>query len=359
MTAVPTGQTLRIGTRASQLARTQTEWVADLLRARGLGVDIVEIRTEGDKATGSLTSLGGTGVFAAALRNALLEGQCDLAVHSFKDLPVAPCPGLQIVAVPARAAWNDALCARDGLSLEGLPAGATVGTGSPRRVAQLRAARPDLHFVDIRGNIATRLGRVRGVLDGGAHDLDAVILAEAGLQRLGRSDVVTQSLEAAVMLPAAAQGALAIEAAQGFNVPEVLALSDIVTWSCAEAERSVLEGLQAGCGAPVGVLGQVKDGHLEVRARIISVDGTSALESHDAIPFEKGLNLADALGLARVLGRGIAKDLLERGGARIADLQAKNPNPRPVADSTQLWAPGTDGPPPKETDVLDKAPIDE
>ncbi|WP_019135532.1 hydroxymethylbilane synthase, partial [Cellulomonas massiliensis] len=177
---------VRIGTRASALALTQTGHVADALaRLGGFDVETVRVRTDGDRLTGSLTSLGGTGVFVTALREALLDGRCDVAVHSLKDLPTADPVGLTLGAVPPREDPRDALCARDGLTLATLPPGARVGTGSPRRAAQLLAARPDLDVVDIRGNVDTRLGRVA------PGDLDAVVLARAGLARLGRLDAVT------------------------------------------------------------------------------------------------------------------------------------------------------------------------
>ena len=179
---------MRLGTRASTLAVTQSTWVAEQLRALGHEVEVVPIRTRGDRERGSLTALTGLGVFAAELRSALLRGEVDLAVHSLNDLPVEPVPGLVIAAVPVRESAHDALCARDGLTLVELPAGALVGTGSPRRVAQLRGIRPDLTYVDIRGNIDTRLSRVR------EGDLDAVVLAAAGLRRLGLAARITEEL---------------------------------------------------------------------------------------------------------------------------------------------------------------------
>ncbi|MDO5711018.1 MAG: hydroxymethylbilane synthase, partial [Micrococcales bacterium] len=196
---------LRLGTRRSRLATTQSEGVADLLRAHGHEVQIVPIVTEGDLSAAPLTQIGGNGVFASAIRQALHEDRIDLAVHSLKDLPVAPEPGLVIAAIPVRVDPRDALCARDGLTLEALPAGARVGTGSPRRVAQLRTRRPDLDIVPLRGNVETRLKTV-------THGrLDAILLAYAGLTRLGLRAHVTQVLEATTMLPAPGQGALAVE----------------------------------------------------------------------------------------------------------------------------------------------------
>src|SRR4051794_12813939 len=186
MTAV-----VRVGTRASALALTQTTHVADALaRLGGFEVQLIRVTTHGDRIAGSLAGLGGTGVFVTALRDAVLDGRCDVAVHSLKDLPTGSAEGLVIGAVPEREDPSDVLCARDGATLDTLPVGARVGTGSPRRAAQLLAARPALQVVDIRGNVDPRLGRVA------PGDLDAVVLARAGLARLGRLDAVTQVLDA-------------------------------------------------------------------------------------------------------------------------------------------------------------------
>jgi hydroxymethylbilane synthase len=198
---------IRLGTRASALATTQSGLVARRLEElTGRPVELVRIRTEGDVRTGSLASLGGTGVFVTALREALLDGRCDVAVHSLKDLPTTPAPDLTFVT-PEREDPRDALCARDGLTLATLPRGGRVGTGSPRRAAQIRAARPDLDVVDIRGNVGTRLDRALGP----DADLDAVVLAYAGLARLGRTEVISEVLDVDVVAPAPGQGALAVE----------------------------------------------------------------------------------------------------------------------------------------------------
>lgn len=267
---------LRIGTRGSALALTQTRAVARALEELGAQVEIVRVHTQGDVDSASLAQLGGVGVFAAALRLALLSGECDLAVHSFKDLPTAPVPGLTVAAVPGRADFADVVVCRDGLDLFSLPAGAQVGTGSTRRAAAVLAARPDLQVVDIRGNVATRLGRVRGLENeserGGAGDLDAVVLARAGLQRLGSKWAQCATLPA---LPAPAQGALAIEArTDDGEVLELLArLDDAASRVCAGAERAVLAGLEAGCAAPVGALATYHEGELHLRAQVFSTDG--------------------------------------------------------------------------------------
>src|SRR5450759_4330479 len=242
-------ETVRIGTRGSTLARTQTGQVADALRALGdFEIEFIHIRTDGDRLTGSLATLGRTGVFVTALRDALLEGRCDLAVHSLKDLPTGDAPGLTIAAIPPRADARDALCSRDGRPLVGLPSGARVGTGSPRRVAQLLAVRPDLEVVDLRGNVDTRLRRVT------EGDLDAVVLAAAGLQRIGRLDATTVPLEPTLMVPAPGQGALAVECRADLDPGSALALAlraldDLPTRLAVTAERAVLATLEAGCSA--------------------------------------------------------------------------------------------------------------
>lgn len=303
---MPTTQRpLRLGTRASALALTQSGLVADALRALGWQVDLVPIRTDGDRLTGSLAQIGGTGVFVTALRTALLDGTCDIAVHSLKDLPTAPAPGIALAAVPEREDPRDVLCSRNGWTLADLPVGARVGTGSPRRAAQLRLARPDLEIVDIRGNVDTRLRRIRtadaldarsadddarpadapsapghltGPLDAGP--LDAVVLARAGLARLGRLDAVTEALDPSVLTPAPGQGALAIECraadAPALTGPEALgALDHQPTRLAVTAERALLARLGAGCSAPVGALATpAGDGALVLRAVVVADDGT-------------------------------------------------------------------------------------
>ena len=288
MTTTGTGsQRLRLGTRGSRLALTQSGQVAEALMAAGgggaaaaagkasegsggLGIDLVTVRTDGDGDRTPLRQLGGVGVFAARLRHALLDGEVDLVVHSFKDLPTQPVEGLEVICVPAREDPRDALCARDGLTLADLPEGARVGTGSPRRAAQLLAARPDLEVVDLRGNVPTRLARVRGLEAVGvgtdepvapsradaAGDLDAVVLALSGLRRLGLEHCASEVLDLEVMLPAPAQGALAVEARAGEDSAElaraVAALDDEPTRLAVTAERALMARLGAGCAAPVG-----------------------------------------------------------------------------------------------------------
>ena len=315
----PMPSPVRVGTRASQLALTQTGHVADALERLGAGTPaLVRIRTDGDRLTGSLTSLGGTGVFVTALREALLDGTCDVAVHSFKDLPTAAADGLAIGAVPPREDPRDALCARDGLTLATLPEGASVGTGSPRRAAQLLAARPDLRVVDIRGNVDTRLNRALGP----EADLDAVVLAHAGLARLGRLDAISESLPTDVMTPAPAQGALAVEVrAEGLDPALAAALAELDdpgTRLAVLAERALLARLEAGCAAPVGALGTVDAGLLALHAVVLRPDGTERLSLTESI----ALDGADDAAQAVALGERVAESLLADGAADLAGLTA-------------------------------------
>jgi len=329
--------TVRIGTRASRLALTQTGHVADALaRLGGFAVDTVHVRTEGDRLTGSLASLGGTGVFVTALRDALLDGRCDVAVHSLKDLPTTPAPGLTVAAVPLREDPRDVLCARDGLTLAGLPAGARVGTGSPRRAAQLLAARPDLEVVDIRGNVDTRLGRVAG--SSGPGDLDAVVLARAGLARLGRLDAVTEALDPGVMLPAPGQGALAVEVRSADLVTPptpvlaalataLAALDDRPTRLAVAAERALLARLEAGCAAPVGALARVDGTRLDVEAVVARTDGTGSLRRGVSVASSDGTLLTQEA--AAQAGTDLADLLLKDGAADLAPLGPTTGRPDP------------------------------
>ena len=303
--------TLRLGTRRSALATTQSTWVADRLRALGHEVELVEITTEGDRdRTTPLATMGGTGVFVSALREALRDGRVDLAVHSLKDLPTTPEADLVLGAVPTREDPRDALVARDGLTLGELPAGSTVGTGSPRRRAQLEALGLGLELRELRGNVDPRLGKVSGGV------LDAVVLAHAGLRRLGRAEVVTEVLDPIQMLPAPGQGALAVEvrADDAATRDAVAALDDADTRACVIAERAVLAELEAGCSAPIGALAEIvlgDDGdELSLRAVVASIDGNGDVRRSASGP----LSEADAV------GRGLARLLLEDGAADLAPL---------------------------------------
>lgn len=268
---------LRVGTRGSALALAQTTALA----ARFAGeVEIVEITTRGDVDRAPLAQIGGTGIFTSALREALLANEVDVIVHSMKDLPTAPHPGIALAAVAKREDARDALCARDGLGFDELPEGAKVGTGSPRRAAQLRRVRPDLDVVDIRGNVETRLARAQGP----DADLDAVVLALAGLTRLGRQDAATEVLSLGRFPTAPAQGALAVETREGdaAALRAVVKADHALTRASADAERLVLAGLEAGCSAPIAASAQVDDGMLFLTATVYALDGSRHLTASHA-----------------------------------------------------------------------------
>ena len=308
-----TADVLRLGTRKSPMAIAQSEQIARMITDRtGRAVELVGITTFGDVTQGELASIGGTGVFVSALRTSLLHGDVDLAVHSLKDLPAAPAPGLLLAAVPPRDDPRDVLAARGGAKLADLPAGAKIGTGSPRRAAQLRTLRPDLQPVPVRGNAGTRLGRIA------SGEVDAVLLAYAGLARLGRLDAVTQVFEPDEMLPAPGQGALAVEChADNTDLAALLArLDDPVSHLATDAERGVLAALQAGCSAPIGAYaapvaapagsGAAGEGLAKLRlsAVVVSADGTVAVRACATGPAAE----------AARLGQRVA-DELRRGGA--------------------------------------------
>jgi len=294
---------LRLGTRASQLALTQSGHVADAVRALGHEVELVHVTTRGDVSAAAIAQLGGTGVFVTALRDALVAGDVDFAVHSYKDLPTAPAPGLVLAAIPPRQDPRDALVARDGLTLGELPTGARIGTGSPRRMAQLRALGLGLEVVPIRGNVDTRIGYVT------KGELDAVVLARAGLARLDRLDEITETLDPLQVLPAPAQGALAVECREGDLVAVLAALDDAATRTAVAAERSLLAALEAGCSAPVGALAEVvedDDGPaVFLRGVVAALDGSDTLRLTATGP------ATDAAGV----GRRLAAELLELGAA--------------------------------------------
>jgi hydroxymethylbilane synthase len=296
--------TLRIGTRGSRLALAQTQMFADdLADATGVTTELVTITTDGDRSNEPLSRAGGTGLFTGALRDALLAGECDIIVHSLKDLPTAPHDQLVIAAIPVREDPRDALCARDDLKLDELPAGARIGTGSPRRMAQLRRRRPDLEVVDIRGNVDTRLAKVT---DG---ELDAVILAAAGLRRVGRTDAVTEYLDADAWPTAPGQGALAIEVRRG-EEHLVSMLDHAETRAAVEAEREVLALLEAGCSAPVGARAVVDAGLLLLSASVYSLDGATALTSAHAASWPE-----DGGDPPREVAASVARELLDAGAA--------------------------------------------
>jgi hydroxymethylbilane synthase len=268
---------VRLGTRGSALALAQSGLVAAAIRERtGQPVDLVEISTAGDRSSVPVAQLG-IGVFVSALREALLAKEIDLAVHSYKDLPTAPAEGFCLAAVPAREDPRDVLVARAGMTLNDLPPNARIGTGAVRRIAQLNALGRGFTCVPIRGNVDTRL---RKVADG---DLDAVVLAHAGLARLGRAGEATEVLDPMLMLPAPAQGALAVEcrAEDGDLIHLLGALDDPASRAAVTAERALLAELAAGCSAPVAALAVLAEGddgpEIYLRGAVFSEDGTFAV----------------------------------------------------------------------------------
>jgi hydroxymethylbilane synthase len=302
-------RSLRIGTRGSALARAQSSSVVAALAGLGRKAELVEISTVGDRSTAAIAQLGGTGVFVSALRDALLAGSIDLAVHSYKDLPTTPAEGLRLAAVPRREDPRDVLVARDGLTLAELPHGATVGTGSPRRIAALLALGLGLRPVPVRGNVDSRL---RKVANG---ELDAVVLARAGLARLDRLDATTEVLDPLQMLPAPAQGALAVECradAEPGLIDLLGALDDPDTRAAVGAERALLAALEAGCTAPVGALAEVAIGdddqpELFLRGSVTAADGSDAVRLSATGPVDS----------SEAIGRRLAADLLADGASKL------------------------------------------
>jgi len=322
---------LRVGTRGSELALAQTRVVAAALgKASGREVELVTVTTHGDTSRDSLADLGGTGVFASALRESLLAEECDVIVHSLKDLPTAAYPGLAIGAVPRRADARDVLCASTELHASGestlgtVPAGTRIGTGSPRRAAQVRAARPDVEVVDIRGNVDSRLGRV-GADSSNSDRLDAVILAAAGLSRLGRSDAATDTFSLSEWPTAPGQGALALEVRDGEqrgSAPLAKALASVnhaTTRAMISAERLVLAGLEAGCSAPIGATAMIDDGLLFLTATVYKPDGTQRITSSHATSLEGAAFHALLAGAQDAAARVVA-ELLGSGAAELAPL---------------------------------------
>ncbi|GGK50609.1 hydroxymethylbilane synthase [Nocardia camponoti] len=337
---VTTGSTRapwRIGTRGSLLALTQAGTIRDALIAAGQPAELVVIKTAGDLSAAPVQQIG-VGVFTSALRDELASGDIDVAVHSYKDLPTAQDPRFVIAAIPPREDPRDALVARDGLVLGELPAGARVGTSAPRRAAQLRALGLGLDIVPLRGNIDTRL---RQVSEGA---LDAIVLARAGLSRIGRTEVITESLEPVQMLPAPSQGALAIECrADQPELIEILSgLDDAATRAAVVAERALLGELEAGCTAPIGALAEVvesidEEGHifdeLSLRACAAAIDGSDVLRA----------SIVGKPNEAAELGRALARELLDLG-ARALLSAVEEQEPSEGSPSRAVNAPITDFP---------------
>ncbi|WP_060883746.1 hydroxymethylbilane synthase [Streptomyces caniscabiei] len=308
-------QALRLGTRRSKLAMAQSGQVAERVRRlTGRPVELVEITTYGDVSREQLAQIGGTGVFVTALREALLRGEVDFAVHSLKDLPTTHPDDLALAAVPVREDARDVLVARDGLTFEQLPAGARVGTGSPRRMSQLNAyARSHgltIETVPIRGNVDTRIGYVR------KGELDAVVLAAAGLNRIGRSDEVTDFLSVDTVLPAPGQGALAIEctADNAELIAALGGLDDPHTRAAVTAERSLLAALEAGCSAPVGAFADLlADGQIVKEMRLRGVVGTA--DGSTLVQLSTTGPVPETYDQAMALGRELAAEMLAKGAA--------------------------------------------
>ena len=302
---------IRIGTRGSLLATTQAATVRDFLIGRGHPAELVIVSTEGDRSGGPVAEIG-VGVFSAALREAIAAGRVDMAVHSYKDLPTAPDERFVLAAVPRREDPRDALVARDGLVLGQLPAGSVVGTSSVRRAAQLRALGLGLEIRPLRGNLDTRLNKVSN------SEIDAIVVARAGLIRLGRLDVVTETLEPVQMVPAPAQGALAVECrADDTGLAALLAeLDDSDTRAAVTAERVLLADLEAGCSAPVGAIAEVVDSidedgnvfeELSLRACVAAEDGSDVIRA-------SGVGTP---GRSAELGLAVAAELFELGAREV------------------------------------------
>jgi len=297
---------LRIGTRGSPLALWQANYIADRLRpiVAPRRVELVLIETHGDRDQASaLSAMGGFGVFTKAIQNALLDGRADVAVHSLKDLPTIPEPLLELVAVPPRGPTGDAFVSRKYRRFEDLPAGAVVGTSSLRRRAQVANRRPDLKLLDLRGNVDTRLRK----LD--EQNLDAIILAEAGLERLGLADRITEVLDASWMLPAVGQGAIGLECRADDDETRhfVEALRDTDTFARVTAERAMLYALGGGCLVPIGTTSKVVDGVLTVRGAVLSPDGRRRVVATHSGP----------VGTPLAVGQELAALLIAEGAAEL------------------------------------------
>ena len=293
---------VRLGTRSSPLARWQAEWVAAQLSALGVSVEMIHITTQGDVKTGPLGQIGGQGLFTKEIQRALLAGEIDLAVHSLKDLPTADEPGLSIAAVPTRENINDVLVGPF-RSIQELPQRARVGTGSLRRRAQLLHQRPDLQLLEIRGNVDTRLRK----LDAGEYD--AIVLAQAGLSRLGLAERIAYVIPPQLMLPAVGQGALGLETRSDDErtIQLLQPLNDAATKQAVTAERTLLQGLRAGCLAPVGAWGRREGDHLRLQAVVLHPDGKQRLTAEsDSPPHD-----------AAELGKKVADELLQQGAAAL------------------------------------------
>ncbi len=299
-------QSLRLGTRGSHLALWQANHVADRLRpvVAPRPVELVIIETHGDRdQSTALAAMGGFGVFTKAIQNALHEHRADVAVHSLKDLPTIPEPGLELVATPPRGPTGDAFISHKHRRFDEIPEGARIGTSSLRRRAQLLNRRRDLDLVDLRGNVETRLRKLTD------QDLDGIVLAEAGLARLGLADRITELLDPSWMLPAVGQGAIGLEC-RGDDEPTkavVSALCDVETFGRVQAERAMLYALGGGCLVPIGATSSIRDGVLTIRGAVLSVDGKRRIVATHTGPAETPL----------AIGQELAAMLLDEGAAEI------------------------------------------
>ncbi|MEY6449207.1 hydroxymethylbilane synthase [Corynebacterium pseudotuberculosis] len=293
--------TFTIGTRGSLLATTQSGHVRDALISQGYSAELSIVTTPGDVNMAPVERIG-VGVFTQALRDVLVKGGCDIAVHSFKDLPTQRDPRFHLI-VPERADARDCLVARDGLTLAELPQGARIGTGAPRRISQIKALRPDVECVPLRGNIDTRMGKVF------PGELDAVVLAYAGLSRVGRGDEATEVFNPESFLPAPAQGALAIECRvdDAAAVAAINAIRNAEDETCALAERVVLNRLEAGCTAPVAAHSVIIEQELQVTGAVISLDGSKVLRA----------TMTGGLSEAVAIGEKVAAKLIQDGAAEL------------------------------------------
>lgn len=301
--------TITLGTRGSALARWQTDYVADQLKDAWTGLDIQTqlITTQGDRVVDTpLPLIGGKGVFTAELESALHRHDIDFAVHSLKDLPTENTAGLTLGAIPLRANPADALISRDGYTLSTLPQGASVGTSSRRRAAQMLYHRPDLRMIDIRGNVDTRL---RKAFDpNGAYD--AIVLAVAGLERLGQSSIITEILSLDLMLPAPGQGALAVQCRdEADSISWLKPLNHAPTELAVTAERAFLAGLGGGCSLPIAAYAEITGEFLSVRGRVTAPDGSAQIDVT--------LNGVADLASAQALGMELAQMALDQGVARL------------------------------------------
>ena len=302
-----TSDYIRVGTRGSKLAHWQAEWIAQQIRERNIDVELVTITTQGDEnVSGSVGSLGSTGIFTKEIQRALLENQIDLAVHSLKDLPTDPVDGIFLVAVPKRVACMDVLLSQNNCTLHQLPSESRIGTGSIRRQSQVLFLRNDVCVLDIRGNVETRIGKLKN------GDYDAIVLARAGLERLGLEQHISYEFAIDEMLPAVGQGALGLETrCDDERVQQcVRSLDHPPSHQAVLAERALLAHLRGGCLAPVGAWGRVDDeGHLQLDAVVLDAVGTKRLTSSQQGSAQSAI----------AIGEKAAKELLKQGAASLID----------------------------------------